>query len=89
MERLISRKITISKFLPICCNYFLRIRVRLINYLTQQTGQYETESAIFRRIINHSHANRNMKGYEKVGVVPIRKAKSNVSNVGPSSERNT
>ena len=53
------------------------------------TGQDETESAIFQRISNHSHANRNMKGYEKVGVVPIRKAKSNVSNVGPSSERNT
>ena len=40
------------------------------------TGQDETESAIFQRISNHSHANRNMKGYEKVVVVPIRKAKS-------------
>ena len=27
--------------------------------------------------------------YQKVGVVPIRIVKSNVSSVGPSSERNT
>ena len=27
--------------------------------------------------------------YKKVGVLPIYKAKSNVSSVGPSSERNT
>ena len=27
--------------------------------------------------------------YEKVGVLPIRIVKSNVSSVGPSSERNT
>ena len=44
--------------------------------------------AIYKRSVLRSQSDRYKSKYKKVGVLPMRIVKSNVSSVGPSSERN-